>query len=65
MYSTAWFAINPANLKQFSYAVCFFSESCLGKAMVAYTKPRQWKEGGERVRGKGDQIKFIDLRIEI
>ena len=29
--------------------------------MVAYTKPKQRrKEGTERLRGEGDQIKFID-----
>ena len=33
--------------------------------MVAYTKPRQWKkEESERLRGDGDQIKFIDLGFE-
>ena len=30
--------------------------------MVAYIKPQ--KEESERLRGKGDQIKFIDLRFE-
>ena len=38
-----------------------FSESCWGKAMVAYTKPQQWKkEESERLRGERDQIKFIN-----
>ena len=33
--------------------------------MVAYTKPQQRKkEESERLRGKKDQIKFIDLRLE-
>ena len=33
--------------------------------MVAYTKPKQRKrEERERLRGEGDQIKFIDLRYE-
>ena len=40
----------------------FFSESCWGKAMVAYTMPQQRKkEKSERLRGERDQIKFIDL----
>ena len=33
--------------------------------MVAYTKPQQRKkEESERLRGEGDQVKFIDLRFE-
>ena len=33
--------------------------------MVAYTKPQQGKtKESKRLRGKGDQIKFIDLRFE-
>ena len=33
--------------------------------MVAYTKPQQrQKEESERLRGEGNQIKFIDLRFE-
>ena len=33
--------------------------------MVAYTKPRhRRKEESEKLRGEGDQIKFIDLRVE-
>ena len=33
--------------------------------MVSYTKPQQRKkEESERLRGEGDQIKFIDLRLE-
>ena len=33
--------------------------------MVAYTKPQRGKKGdSERLRGGGDQIKFIDLRFE-
>ena len=36
-----------------------------GKAMVVYAKPQQRKkEKSERLRGEGDQIKFIDLRLE-
>ena len=32
---------------------------------MAYTKPHQRKkEENERLRGVGDQIKFIDLRFE-
>ena len=43
----------------------FFSELCWGKAMVAYTKPQQWKkEESERIRGEKDQIKFTDRRFE-
>ena len=33
--------------------------------MVTYTKPQQRKkEESEQLRGKGEQIKFIDLRFE-
>ena len=32
--------------------------------MVVYTKPQQWKKESERLRGEGDQIKFIDFRLE-
>ena len=33
--------------------------------MVAYTKPQQRrKEESEKLRGEGDQIKFIDLGFE-
>ena len=33
--------------------------------MVAYKKPQQRKrEESKRLRGEGDQIKFIDLRFE-
>ena len=33
--------------------------------MVAYTKPQQRKkEESEKLRGEGDQIKFIDLIFE-
>ena len=32
--------------------------------MVAYAKPQQWKEGSERLRGEGDKIEFVDLRLE-
>ena len=44
----------------------FLSESCWGKAMVAYTIPQQRKkkERSERLRGERDQIKFIDLGFE-
>ena len=32
--------------------------------MVAYTKHEQWKkEENRRLRGEGNQIKFIDLRF--
>ena len=45
---------------------CFlFSELCPGKAIVAYTKPQQWKkEESGRLKGARDQIKFIDLEFE-
>ena len=43
----------------------FFSELCLGKAMVAYTKPQQRKkEESEVLRGESDRIKFCDFRFE-
>ena len=33
--------------------------------MVVYTKPQQRKkEESERLRGEGDQVKFIDLGFE-
>ena len=33
--------------------------------MATYTLPQQWKkEESERLRGEGDQIKFIHLRLE-
>ena len=32
--------------------------------MATYTKPQQLKKESERLRGEGDQIKFIDLRFE-
>ena len=33
--------------------------------MVTYTKPQQRKkEESKRLRGEGDQFKFIDLRFE-
>ena len=33
--------------------------------MATYTKPQQMKkEKSERLRGEGDQIKFIDLKFE-
>ena len=33
--------------------------------MVAYTKPQQRKkEESERLRGEGDQMQFVDLRLE-
>ena len=42
-----------------------FSELCWGKAMVAYTKLNKWKkEESGRLRGEGDEIKFIDLGFE-
>ena len=32
---------------------------------MAYTKPQKWKkEESERLRGEGDEIKFIGLRFE-
>ena len=48
------------------FGICiFFSELCIGKAMVAYTKPQEWKkEESERPREEGNQIKFIDLGFE-
>ena len=43
----------------------FFSELCLGKAMVAYTMPQQRKkEESERLRGERNQIRFNDLGFE-
>ena len=43
----------------------YFNKLCRGKAMATYAKPRQWKkEKSARLRREGDQIKFIDLRIE-
>ena len=33
--------------------------------MAACIKPQQWKEEeSERLRGEGDQAKFVDLRLE-
>ena len=33
--------------------------------MMAYAKPQPWKkEGSERLRGEGNKIKSIDLRLE-
>ena len=32
--------------------------------MVAYTEPQQRNKESERIRGEGDQIKFIDFRFE-
>ena len=33
--------------------------------MVTYKKRQEWKkEESKRLRGEGDQIKFIDLRFE-
>ena len=33
--------------------------------MVAHIKPQKWKKKEiERLRGEGDQVKFIDLRFE-
>ena len=33
--------------------------------MLAYTQPQQWKkEKSERLRGDGNEIKFIDLGFE-
>ena len=51
------------------WQVVRFSELCCGKAMVAYTKfqerkKERKKEDSERLRGEGDQIKFIDFRFE-
>ena len=43
----------------------FFCELCLGKAMVAYTKPQQRKrEESERLRGEKEQIELTNLRFE-
>ena len=40
------------------------SEVRRGTVTAAYTKPQQRKKESERLRGEGDQIKFIDLRFE-
>ena len=41
------------------------SELCLGKPVLAYSKPQvRKKEKREWVRGERDQIKFIDFRFE-
>ena len=32
--------------------------------MVAYAKPQKKKEESERLRGEGDQLKFVDIRFE-
>ena len=51
--------------KKYLLAHFFSSELCLGKVMVAYTKPQQRKkEESKRLRGERDQIKFIYLRFE-
>ena len=43
----------------------FFNELCWGNAMVAYTKPQQWKkEASKMLRGERDPIQFIDLGFE-
>ena len=40
-------------------------ELCRAKAVVADTKPQQWKkEESKWLRGEGDQIKFIDFRFD-
>ena len=40
-----------------------FSESCWEMTMMAHTKPQERKkEESERLRGGGDQIKFIALK---
>ena len=37
----------------------------MGKGHMGHTKPQQWKkEESERLRGEGNKIKFIDLRLE-
>ena len=37
----------------------------LRKGYGGHTKPQQWKkEENERLRGEGDQIKFINIRFE-
>ena len=46
--------------------ISLFSEVCWGKAVVAYTKPRQRKkEEGKRLRGEGELIKFIELCFDM
>ena len=45
--------------------ICVAMYVCQGKAMLAYTTHLPWKqEENERLRGEGDQIKFIDLTFE-
>ena len=52
-------ATSPRALS-FSFFVSYVEEG-----RVAYTKPQQRrKEVSERLRGDGDQIKFIDPRFE-
>ena len=47
------------------FGVSFFSELLWGKATVVHTKPeKRRKEESNRLRGEGDQIKFIELRFE-
>ena len=42
-----------------------FGDLLWRKAMAAYAKPQKMKKGkSERLRGEGDQIKFIDLGFE-
>ena len=31
---------------------------------MAYTNPQRKKEESEKLRGEGDQLKFIDLRFQ-
>ena len=43
----------------------FFNELCWGKVMITCPRHIQGKrEESKRLRGEGDQIEFIDLRLE-
>ena len=48
------------------WQVIELSELCWGKAMVAYTKPQQWrKENSERLRGEEMEIRSSLLIVEL
>ena len=54
-----------SNIMRLVSAQFFSNELFWRKGMVACTKPQQWKEEeSERLRGEGDQAKFVDLRLE-
>ena len=56
--------IKFTDLRLARWQVVGLSELCWGKAMVAYTKPKQRKkEESGRLRGERDPIKLIDLRL--